>query len=64
MDFDDIEKLRDLLFTSEAQKNAIVEGFSGFLILFNKNMEAEWINNSTQEKLPDAVGKKCHEIFC
>jgi len=64
LDFDDIEKLRDLLFTSEAQKNAIVEGFSGFLILFNKNMEAEWINNSTQEKFPDAVGKNCHEIFC
>ena len=54
----------DALFESEAQKRAIVEGFSGILILFDRNMSAQWVNKATQTRYGDAIGKGCHDIFC
>jgi PAS domain S-box-containing protein len=54
----------DALFESEAQKRAIVEGFSGILILFDRNMRAQWVNKATQTRYGDAIGKSCHDIFC
>lgn len=49
---------------SEAQKKAIVDGFSGILILFDTDLIAQWVNDATNKQYPDAIGKHCHEIFC
>lgn len=54
----------DALFESEAQKRAIVEGFSGILILFDRTMRAQWVNKATQTRYGDAIDKGCHDIFC
>jgi signal transduction histidine kinase/CheY-like chemotaxis protein len=58
------QEILDALFESEAQKKAIFDGFSGILILFDHQMKAQWINEATFRKYPDAIGKTCHEIFC
>jgi two-component system, cell cycle sensor histidine kinase and response regulator CckA len=54
----------DALFESEAQKKAIVEGFSGILILFDRDMKAQWVNKATNFRYSDPIGKSCHDIFC
>ncbi len=54
----------DALFESEAQKKAIIDGFSGILILFDRQMKAQWVNKETAQANPDCIGKTCHEIFC
>ncbi len=64
MDFIDIDAVTNALYESEAQKKAIVEGFSGILILFDTSMKARWVNNATNLKYPGAIGKSCEEIFC
>lgn len=58
------QEVLDALFESEAQKRAIVEGFSGIMVLFDRDMKAQWVNKVTHERYPDALGKSCHEIFC
>ncbi len=58
------QEVLDALFESEAQKRAIVEGFTGILILFGRDMKAQWVNKETRKRYPDAIGKSCHEIFC
>lgn len=60
----ELGKLRSALYDAEAQKKAIVDGFSGILMLFDQSMEARWVNISTLEMYPDAVGKSCHQLFC
>ena len=64
MDLSKPEALRDALFESEAQKKAISDGFNGILILFDRDMKAKWVNRDLAQKMPDAIGKTCHEIFC
>lgn len=54
----------DALFESEAQKRAIVEGFSGIMILFDRGMKAQWVNKATHNRYADPLGRSCHEIFC
>lgn len=63
---DSVEKqaILDALFESEAQKKAIFDGFRGILILFDRDMKAQWVNEATYLRYPDAIGKNCHEIFC
>lgn len=58
------KEVLDALFESEAQKRAIVEGFPGILILFDRDLKAQWVNMSTHVKYADALGKSCHDIFC
>ena len=58
------KEIVDALFDSEAQKKAIVEGFSGILILFDREMKAQWVNKATHTRYADAIGKSCHDIFC
>lgn len=58
------EEILDVLFESESEKKAIVDGFAGILILFGEDLKAKWVNKATKEKYPDALGKSCHEIFC
>lgn len=58
------QEMLDALLESEAQKRAIVEGFSGILIFFDRQMKAQWINRTTDCRQIDAIGKSCHEIFC
>ncbi|HSL40646.1 MAG TPA: ATP-binding protein [Desulforhopalus sp.] len=60
----DEESLGAALFTCNAEKQAIVEGFSGFLIFLDKEMKARWVNRATLKYYPDAIGKNCHQIFC
>lgn len=60
----DKNELIDALFESEAQKRAIVEGFSGILILFDRDMKAQWVNTATHKRYVDAIGKSCQDIFC
>ncbi len=64
MDSNEQLDVLDALFESEAQKRAIVEGFSGILILFDCDMKAVWVNKATHTTYSDALGKTCHEIFC
>ena len=58
------KEIIDALFDSEAQKRAIVEGFSGILILFDRELKAQWVNKATHTRYADAIGKSCHDIFC
>ncbi len=64
MDSSEKQTILDALFESEAQKKAIFDGFTGILILFGRDMKAQWINRALLQKYPDAIGKTCHEIFC
>ncbi len=52
------------LYVCEAEKRAIVEGFSGILILFDRDMKAKWVNDATKKLSPEAIGKSCDQIFC
>ncbi len=56
--------MQNALFDSEAQKRAIIEGFSGILILFDRDMKAQWINRLEHSREADTIGRSCHEIFC
>lgn len=58
------QEVLDALYESEAQKKAIVDGFNGILILFDRDMKAKWVNRETNRRYPDALGKSCHELFC
>jgi signal transduction histidine kinase len=64
LDLTDKLELLAALKDSEAQKKAIVDGFSGILILFDTNLVAQWVNEATRQQFPDAIGHHCHEIFC
>ena len=64
MDLKKNREILDQLKESEAQKKAIVDGYSGILILFDTHMVAQWVNDATHKEFPDAIGKQCHEIFC
>ncbi|MGW8194075.1 MAG: hybrid sensor histidine kinase/response regulator [Desulforhopalus sp.] len=64
MDSSDNQSLLAAFVQSEAQKQAIVDGFKGLLIYFDPNKQATWVNRATLDLFPDAVGKKCYEIFC
>lgn len=57
-------EILEALFESEAQKRAIVDGFSGIMILFDSQMKAKWVNKAANKRYTDAIGKNCHEIFC
>ena len=64
MESTDKNVVLDALFKSEAQKKAIVEGFSGILILFGRDMKAQWVNKATLKRYAEPIGKSCHDIFC
>lgn len=64
MDLTDNQVVLAALKDSESQKKAIIDGFSGILILFDINCIAQWVNDVTHIEFPDAVGKHCNEIFC
>ena len=64
MNLDNKQEVLDALFESEAQKRAIVEGFTGILILFGRDMRAQWVNKQTHKRYSNTIGKRCHEIFC
>lgn len=58
------QALLDARYESEAQKKAIVDGFQGILIFFDRDLKAVWVNDATMRKYPDSIGKSCHQIFC
>lgn len=64
LDLTDNKAILTALKESEAQKKAIIDGFTGILILFDTDFVAQWVNDAIQKEYPDAVGKHCHEIFC
>ncbi|PHR30523.1 MAG: hypothetical protein COA36_00500 [Desulfotalea sp.] len=64
MDLTDKKAVIEALKDSEAQRKAIVDGYSGILILFNKDHVALWVNEATHVEFPDAIGRHCNEIFC
>lgn len=64
MDRQHNQEMLDALFESEAQKRAIVEGFSGILILFDRELKAQWVNRPNDCRQIEVIGKSCHEIFC
>lgn len=64
LDLTDKQAVLEAFKDSEAQRKAIVDGFSGILILFDTNLLALWVNDATHAEFPDAIGKHCHEIFC
>lgn len=64
MDLNDNTSVIDALFESEAQKKAIIDGFSGLMIFFGPDKRAQWVNKATRDLFPEAVGMSCQEIFC
>lgn len=58
-----INKLR----SSEAQKQAILDGISSNIAFVNENLEIIWANktaaNSVSKELEDMIGFKCHEFW-
>lgn len=64
MDTADKDNVTKALRDCEAQKKAIVDGFSGFLILYDHALIAQWVNEATLNEFPDAIGKNCDQIFC
>ncbi|BCL60034.1 hypothetical protein DGMP_07270 [Desulfomarina profundi] len=62
--FIDKNELEAALRESEAQKQAITDGFTGVMIYFDRNHRAHWLNRTVEERYPNSRGKRCHEIFC
>lgn len=57
-------EIQDALYDCEAQKNAIIDGFSGILMFLDVDMKVKWINAVAKARYPDTIGKSCYEIFC
>ncbi len=60
MEKKDLEKA---LLECEAHRNAVVEGFPGVLIFFDRDLKVQWSNHAAESLFPDVIGKECHEIF-
>lgn len=64
IDLSTLREVKGALDASESQKQAIIEGFPGILGLFDRNMNALWVNEAVRRICPEPIGKSCHQIFC
>jgi two-component system, cell cycle sensor histidine kinase and response regulator CckA len=63
-DLSELKDVRKALAKSEAQKQAILDGFPDILILFDQNMKVVWANNSVRRICAFPIGRNCREVFC
>ena len=63
-DLSELKDVRKALAKSEAQKQAILDGFPDIVILFDRNMKVVWANNSVRKICSSPIGRHCQEIFC
>jgi PAS domain S-box-containing protein len=64
IDLSPLRNAKETLDASEAQKQAIIEGFPGILAFFDRDMKAIWVNEAVRRICPEPIGKTCHQIFC
>ena len=63
-DLSELKDVRKALAKSEAQKQAILDGFPDIIVLFDRNMKVVWANNSLRKIYFSPIGRHCREIFC
>lgn len=64
MELSELAAVKTALHASESEKQAILDGFTGILCLFDVEEKLIWANDKILELHKDPVGKTCHEIFC
>ena len=63
-DLTDLKDAEKALMASESQKQAILDGFPGIIILFDVNLSAVWVNDTVRQGVDKPIGKLCQEIIC
>jgi len=63
-DLTDLKTVEDALIASESQKKAILDGFPGIIVLFDRDMSAIWVNDTVRRTVSQPIGKLCHQIIC
>ncbi len=64
IDVTDLKTAEVSLVTSESQKKAILDGYPGLIVLFDRNKSAIWVNNSVYQNVSMPIGRLCQEIIC
>jgi len=64
IDVTDLKTAEEALVASESQKKAILDGFPGFIALFDRNMSAIWVNDSVHQDMNMPIGRLCQDIIC
>ncbi|WP_167505718.1 PAS domain-containing sensor histidine kinase [Desulfosediminicola flagellatus] len=64
MEISELAAVKTALHASESEKQAILDGFTGILCLFDVDERLIWANDKILELHDDPVGKTCHQIFC
>jgi two-component system, cell cycle sensor histidine kinase and response regulator CckA len=63
-DLSELQDVRKALVKSEAQKQAILDGFPDIVVLVDRNLEIVWANNSVRKICPSPIGLRCRDVFC
>ncbi len=63
-DLSELKDVRKALAKSEAQKQAILDGFPDIVVLFDQSLKVVWANNSLRKIHFSPIGRHCREIFC
>jgi PAS domain S-box-containing protein len=64
VDLTDLKAIEEALVASESQKKAILDGFPGMIVLFDRDLGAIWVNDTVRRSVHMPIGKLCHEIIC
>lgn len=64
MDLSELAAVKNALYASESEKQAILDGFPGILCLFDVEEKLIWANDKLLDMHSNPVGKTCHQIFC
>jgi two-component system, cell cycle sensor histidine kinase and response regulator CckA len=63
-DLSELKDVRKALVKSEAQKQAILDGFPDIVVLVDRELKVVWANNSVGKICPSPIGRSCREVFC
>jgi signal transduction histidine kinase/CheY-like chemotaxis protein/PAS domain-containing protein len=63
-DLSELKDVRKALVKSEAQKQAILDGFPDIVVLVDRNLRIVWANNSVSKIGTALIGRSCREVFC
>jgi two-component system cell cycle sensor histidine kinase/response regulator CckA len=63
-DLSDLRDIRTALMESEAQRQAILDGFSDIVVLFDRERKVVWANNSVRKICSSPIGRPCQDLFC
>ncbi len=64
IDVTDLKTAEENLVASESQKKAILDGFPGLIVLFDRNKSAIWVNDAVRQNVSMSIGRLCQEIIC